>query len=346
VIIGGERVSPSHVKIWQTHVGDYPQLINTYGPTEGTVVATGYTIPADSNIQHEVPIGKPIAKVQTYVLDANLQPLPIGVAGELHIGGMGVARGYLNRSELTAEKFIPNPFSNESDSRLYKTGDLVRYLRDGNIEFIGRIDNQVKIRGFRIELGEIESVLNNHPQINQAVVIVREDISGNKSLVAYVITKNESLTTKQLRELLFEKLPEYMVPAAFVTLDSLPLTPNGKLDKKALPAPDSSSIQLENFVPPSNPTEEILATIWENILGVEKVGIHHNFFELGGHSLLATQVISRINQAFSVEITLQSLFEKPTIAGLEERIKTLEWLRESQEASVTNAVNEMEEVEF
>ena len=346
VIIGGERVSPEHVKIWQKHVGDYPQLINTYGPTEGTVVTTAYLIAANSNIQHEVTIGKAIANVQTYVLDTNLQPFPIGVSVELHIGGMCLARGYLNRQELTAEKFIPNPFSNQPDSRLYKTGDLVRYLQDGNIEFLGRIDNQVKIRGFRIELGEIESLLNTHPQINQAVVIASEDINSNKRLVAYVVTKNESLTTKQLREFLKSKLPEYMLPAAFVTLDYLPLTPNGKVDKKALLAPDSSSIQLENFVPPSNPTEEILASIWENVLGVEKVGINDNFFELGGHSLLATQVISRTRQAFSVEITLQSLFEKPTIAGLSDRIQTLVWLKESQSENIKVNENEMEEIEL
>ncbi|MEO0687823.1 MAG: phosphopantetheine-binding protein, partial [Cyanobacteria bacterium J06649_11] len=247
----------------------------------------------------------------------------------------------------TAERFIPNPFSNEPDSYLYKTGDLVRYLPDGNITFIGRIDNQVKIRGFRIELGEIETIINTHPQVNQAVVIASEGINSDKRLVAYVVTKNESLTTKQLREFLFSKLPEYMVPAAFITLETIPLTPNGKVDRKALPIPDKSSIQLENnFVLPSNPTEEILATIWENVLSIEKVGIHDNFFELGGHSLLATQVISRARQAFSVEITLQSLFEKPTIAGLSERIQTLIWLKESQSENIKVNDNEMEEIEL
>ncbi|MDY6899688.1 MAG: non-ribosomal peptide synthetase, partial [Cyanobacteriota bacterium] len=347
VIIGGERVSPEHVKIWQTHVGDYPQLINTYGPTEATVVATVYPITSNLNIHSEVPIGKPIANVQTYVLDRNLQPLPIGIKGELHIGGIGLARGYLNRPELTKEKFIPNPFLNSPWERLYKTGDLVRYLPDGNIEFLGRIDNQVKIRGFRIELGEIESVLNTHAQVNQAVVIAREDIPVNKRLVAYLVTKNETLTTKQLRQFIKSKLPEYMVPSAFVILDKLPFTPNGKVDTKALPVPDKSSIQLENnFVPPSNPTEDILATIWSNILGVEKIGIHDNFFELGGHSLLATQVISRIRQEFSVEMPLKSLFEKPTISGLSDSIQTLVWLQESQSENITVNEDEMEEIEF
>ena len=293
-----------------------------------------------------ISIGKPIANTQIYILNKNLQPVPIGVPGELCIGGVGVARGYLNRPELTSYKFIQNPFSNSKSERLYKTGDLARYLPDGNIEFLGRIDNQVKIRGFRIETGEIESVLNTHPLVNQTLVIVREDIPGDKRLVAYLVT-NESLTTKQLREFLKSKLPEYMVPSAFVTLDSLPLTPNGKVDKKALPAPDLSSINLENnFVPPSNSTEEILVNIWADLLSFKKVGIHDNFFELGGHSLLATQVISRARQVFSVEISLKSLFEKPTISGLSDSIQTLLWLKKSQEVSIDNTDDEMEEIEL
>ena len=322
VIIGGERVSPEYVKTWQTHVGDYPQLINTYGPTEATVVATAYPIAANSNIDSEVPIGKPIANIQTYVLDRNLQPLPIGVRGELHIGGIGVARGYLNRPELTREKFIPNPFTNSTTERLYKTGDLVRYLSDGNIEFLGRIDNQVKIRGFRIELGEIESLLNTHPQVNQAVVLVREDIPGNKRLVAYLVTKNESLTTKQLREFLTSKLPEYMVPSAFVTLDTLPLTTNSKVDRKALPFSDSISRENE-YVAPRTQSEETIANIFASVLRVQNVGIHDNFFELGGHSLLATQLISRLREAFSLEIPLRIVFESPTVAQLDQSLTEL-----------------------
>ncbi|MEM6404953.1 MAG: condensation domain-containing protein, partial [Cyanobacteria bacterium P01_D01_bin.116] len=225
-------------------------------------------------------------------------------------------RGYLNRQELTAEKFIPNPFSNQPNSRLYKTGDLVRYLSDGNLEFLGRIDNQVKIRGFRIELGEIESVLNTHPQINQAVVIVREDIPGNKNLVAYIVTKNEFLTTKQLREYTKKQLPEYMIPAVFVTLDSLPLTPNSKIDRRRLPSPDISQASETTFVAPKTDTEEQLAKIWSQVLGIEKIGIYDNFFELGGHSLKATQVISRIQKNFFLELPLRHLFESPTVAKL------------------------------
>ena len=352
VVIGGEKLLLESVRIWQQYVKQFCkhqklQLINTYGPTETTVSATLYKIGlSNSSKLDEIPIGHPLSHVKTYILDQHLQPVPIGVVGELHIGGESLAKEYLNRGELTREKFIPNPFSNSTSERLYKTGDLARYLPDGNILFIGRIDNQVKMRGFRIELGEIESILNTHPQVNQAVVIDREDIPGNKRLVAYVVTSHE-FTTKQLREFLRSKLPEYMVPSAFVTLDKLPLTPNGKVDRKALPAPDSSSIQLENnFVPPSNSTEETLATIWADILGIEKVGIHDNFFELGGHSLLATQVISRTRQAFSMEISLKSLFEKPTILGLSDSIQTLLWLKESQEVTTDTTDNDMEEIEL
>jgi acyl carrier protein len=237
------------------------------------------------------------------------------VPGELHIGGDGLARGYLNRPELTAAKFIKNPFG-KSD-KLYKTGDLVRYLPDGNIEFLGRIDHQVKIRGFRIELGEIETVLTQHPSLRETVVIAREDLPGDKRLVAYVVPQQQQPHSSELRSFVQERLPNYMVPSAFVFLDALPLTPNGKVDHRALPAPDASSSQLDTeFVPPSNPTEELLATIWAEVLGVERVGIHDNFFELGGHSLLATRVISQSNQAFSVELSLRHIFETPTVAGL------------------------------
>ncbi|MCP2731317.1 amino acid adenylation domain-containing protein, partial [Symplocastrum sp. BBK-W-15] len=242
VIIGGERVLPESVKIWQESVGNYPQLMNTYGPTEGTVVATIYPIKTEIAIKKEVPIGRAIANVQTYILDQNLQPLPIGIPGELHIGGTGLARGYFNRPELTAEKFIPNPFEKSKVTlqkskldRLYKTGDLARYLPDGNIEFIGRIDNQVKIRGFRIELGEIEAVLIQHPDIQETVVIAREDIPGDKRLVAYIVSQKQTAPNlDELRRFLKEKLPDYMVPNAFVILEVLPLTPNGKLDRRAL----------------------------------------------------------------------------------------------------------------
>jgi len=269
-----------------------------------------------------VPIGRPIANTRVYVLDGWLQPVPVGVPGELYIGGDGLACGYLNQPELTSGKFIPNPFSNEPGVRLYKSGDLVRYLPDGNVEFLGRIDNQVKIRGFRIELGEIEAVLGQHPFVKEAIVIAREAKSGDKRLLAYVVlSEKSSIATSNMRNFLKEKLPDYMVPSAFVMMDALPLTPNGKVDRSALPEPDSWQPGTEDcYVAPSTPIEEMLAGIWCDVLGLKKVGIHDNFFELGGHSLLATQVMSRLRKAFQVEIPLRSLFEMSTIAGLAIRI--------------------------
>jgi amino acid adenylation domain-containing protein len=312
------------------------QVFNLYGPSEDTTYSTFALVKKGSSI---VTIGCPIANTQIYLLDEKLQPVPIGVPGELYIGGDGLARGYLNRPDLTAEKFIPNPFSNEPGSRLYKTGDLACYLPDGNIKFIGRIDNQVKIRGFRIELGEIEAVLAQHPDVLQAVVIVREDNPGNKYLAAYLVPKLEALspasppTISELRSFLKAKLPDYMIPGAFVFLEAMPLTPNGKIDRRALPAPDTSHRELEDkFVAPSTPTEEIVAAIWAEVLGLQQVGINDNFFDLGGHSLLATQIISRIREAFKIELPLRHLFEAPTIASLGHSIETAREA-ESQEQS-------------
>jgi amino acid adenylation domain-containing protein len=302
------------------------ELHNLYGPTEAAIDVTFWQCHPQDNLQI-VPIGRPIANTQIYILDKHLQPVPIGVAGELYIGGDGLARGYLNRPELTQEKFIPNPFDksnfNTQKSKLYKTGDLARYLPDGNIEFLGRIDHQVKIRGFRIELGEIEAVLNTHSQIQQAVVIATEDIASNKRLVAYLVTRDESLTTNQLHEFLKQKLPEYMVPSTFVTLDTLPLTPNGKVDRKALPVPDGEISREHEYVAPRTASEEIIANIFASVLGVQNVGIHDNFFELGGHSLLATQLISRLRVDWDVEIPLRAVFESPTIAQLEPTLTQL-----------------------
>ncbi|NJO96593.1 MAG: amino acid adenylation domain-containing protein [Pleurocapsa sp. CRU_1_2] len=297
------------------------ELHNLYGPTEAAIDVTYWQCQPQEKLQL-VPIGRPIANTQIYLLDQNLQPVPIGVAGELHIGGDGLARGYLNRSELTKEKFIPNPFASSLSQRLYKTGDLARYLPDGNIEYLGRIDHQVKIRGFRIELGEIEAVLGNYPQIQQGVVIAREDIPGSKSLVAYIVTRGESLSTNQLREFLSSKLPEYMVPNIFVSLDTLPLTPNGKVDRKALPAPEGKIALEQEYVAPRTPNEEMIVKIFSSVLGVSKVGIYDNFFEIGGHSLLATQVVSRLREAFQIDLPLRSLFERATVAQLAEYITT------------------------
>ncbi|NMF64063.1 non-ribosomal peptide synthetase [Brasilonema octagenarum UFV-E1] len=324
VLIGGEKALKTQLTIWQKYATNSVRLVNTYGPTETTIVATKCDLSELASA--EVPIGSAIPNVQTYVLDNHLQPVPIGVVGELYIGGVGVARGYLNRPDLTADKFISNPYSQEPIARLYKTGDLVRYLSNGNLEFIGRIDHQVKIRGFRIELGEIEAVLNQYPGVREVVVLDREDIPGEKRLVAYVVPDQEQpITTSELRRFLKEKLPEYMVPSAFILLDKLPLTPNGKVDRLALPAPDGIRPELEEtFVAPRNPVEEVLALIWSEVLRVEQVGIYDNFFELGGHSLLATQVLSRLRDIFQVELPLHVLFEATTVAKLSQHLIALE----------------------
>jgi amino acid adenylation domain-containing protein len=293
-------------------------FLNTYGPTEATVIVTSGTIAPltmDSSAPH---IGRPLDNTQIYILDRRLQPCPVGVSGELYIGGDNLARGYLNRPELTAEKFVPSPFSEVPGARLYKSGDLAKYRPDGKIEFIGRIDHQVKIRGFRIELGEIEATLLQHPKLEAAIVIAREDRPSEKRLVAYVVARpGVAMAGGELRDFLSERLPEYMIPMAFVELPFVPLTQNGKVDRRALPAPDYElAADHADFVPPRTPLEESLAGMWGLLLGVERVGINQNFFESGGHSLLATQLISHAREAFEVELPLRDFFESPTIAGL------------------------------
>jgi acyl-CoA synthetase (AMP-forming)/AMP-acid ligase II/acyl carrier protein len=290
-------------------------LWNMYGPTETTIWSAVNKL---DDKEGPVLIGFPIANTQIYILDQHLQPVPVGVPGELHIGGDGLARGYLNRPELTAERFIPNPFNDMMGSRLYKTGDLAKYLPDGNIEVLGRLDFQVKVRGFRIELGDIESALEQHPAVKDAIVLASEDDPGGKRLVGYIVSKEiMEFSIIELRNYLKEKLPEYMVPSAFVSLKELPLTPNGKVDRKALPVPDKERPELgEAFVAPRTPMEERLAEIWSQVLDLDQVGINDNFFDLGGHSLLATQVISRVINTFRVKVSLRSLFQAPTVADM------------------------------
>jgi amino acid adenylation domain-containing protein len=327
VIIGGEKAIPERLIQWQGTAGGEIRLLNTYGPTEGTVVATIEDLTEWTPLlasAREVPIGRPIANIQTYILDKRLNPTPIGVPGELHIGGAGLARGYRNRADLTAEKFIPDPFTGRVGARLYKTGDIARFLADGKIAFVGRIDAQVKIRGFRIELGEIEAVLREHPGVRDVSVIARNDASAER-LVAYVVPERDvSVSVSELRHTLKKKLPEYMVPSSYVLLESLPLTAGGKLDRRGLPEPGQTRPDQDNpFIPPATREEEIIAGIWARVLRLDRVGIHDNFFDLGGHSLLATQVVSRMKDAFRVELPLRVVFEHPTVAGLAERLEAI-----------------------
>lgn len=322
LLFGGEAVELHSVKEILKH-NSPARLLHVYGPTESTTFATWYQTQSLPEDAATAPIGRPLANTQVYLLDRNLQPAPVGVVAELLIGGDGLARGYLNRPELTAEKFIPNPFSVEAGARLYRTGDLARYWPDGAIEFLGRLDHQVKIRGFRIELAEIESVLTQHPAVREAAVLARESASDEKRLTAYVaLEPGAAPTGAELRSFLRQKLPEYMTPSVFVELDALPLTPNGKVDRRALPAPDSMRSELAGtWVAPRTLVEEALAGIFSKVLGAAQVSIHDSFFDLGGHSLLATQALSRVREAFQVELPLRSLFEAPTVAGLAERVE-------------------------
>jgi acyl-coenzyme A synthetase/AMP-(fatty) acid ligase/acyl carrier protein len=295
------------------------KVYDLYGPTEATVYATC----AFRSMNRPATIGRPISHTRVYLLDEYLQPVPVGLPGELYIGGDGLARGYLNRPELTKEKFIPSPFPQET-GRLYKTGDLARYRPDGNIEFLGRKDYQVKVRGFRIELREIETVLRQHPSVEGVAVIASKDAQGEQRLVAYShLTPDDEANPADLRAWLQTKLPDYMVPSIFVALPALPLTPNGKVDRKALPAPEAVQSSKEDFVAPSTSAQRVLADIWSEVLGLEKIGVHDNFFELGGHSLKSIQVISRLQEEIQVELSMGDFFEEPTLGGLAQRIEAI-----------------------
>jgi len=331
----GEALPPDLARQWLSYYPNTP-LINAYGPTECSDDVTHYPfteLPAAEVVR--IPIGHPIANLQLYVLDARLRPVPIGVPGELYVGGVGVGRGYLHEPRKTAQAFIPDPFSSEPGARLYRTGDLVYYCPDGSLEFLGRIDHQVKVRGFRIELGDIETVLISHPEVHEAVVLAREEEPGDKRLVAYVVPNDgRDPAIGELRHFLRDNLPEYMVPSAFVTLETLPLTPNGKVDRRALPSPDGTNSELEDaFVAPRTPAEETLAEIWAQVLGLERVGVHNDFFALGGHSLLATQVISRARQAFQIELPVRILFEASTVADLAEGIESVRMVTQDSQVS-------------
>ncbi|MBV6623046.1 MAG: amino acid adenylation domain-containing protein [Rivularia sp. (in: Bacteria)] len=321
ILSGGEALSQDlAIKLIEKSAAVW----NLYGPTETTIWSTVFQVKSNHLSKSLVPIGRPIANTEIYILDRQLQLVPVGVSGELYIGGAGLSRGYLNRANLTNKKFIDSKFDDNLNSKLYKTGDLVRYLADGNIEYLGRIDNQVKVRGFRIELGEIETSIKQHSTVQEAVVVAREDILGNQQLVAYVVTTSSADTSQfivELRQYLHSKLPQFMIPSAFMLLDKLPLTLNGKVDRKSLPSPDLSQLEKQtNCAKPRTSIEERLVKIWSQILNIETIGIYDNFFNLGGHSLLATQVMSRIRDELNVNIPLRCLFESPNIAGLAENI--------------------------
>jgi amino acid adenylation domain-containing protein len=301
------------------------EILNHYGPTETTVGSLTLWLGREWKADERsvtVPIGRPIANTKAYLLDAHQQPVPIGVVGELYLAGAGVARGYLNHPELTTERFLADPFTADTGGRMYRTGDLARYRPDGAIEFLGRGDDQVKVRGFRIELGEIESALVEHPGVRQAAVLARQEENGQKRLVAYLVVRRDQVPGETtLREYLKERLPDYMMPSAFVVLDKLPLNANGKIDRQSLPAPEDVS-SARAYVPPSSATEKVVAGIWEEVLQVQQVGVQDDFFKLGGHSLLATQVVSRVREHFKVEVSLRTLFEKPTVSALAEAVQT------------------------
>jgi acyl-coenzyme A synthetase/AMP-(fatty) acid ligase/aryl carrier-like protein len=291
---------------------------NMYGPTETTIWSAVLEVKAGEG---PVPVGHPIANTELLVLDQELQLVPIGVPGELHIAGLGLARGYHNRPELTAEKFISNPFRQEPGAKMYKTGDLVSRRPDGTLEFLGRLDNQIKLRGFRIELGEIENVLGNHPGVVQGVVSLREDVAGEKRLIGYIVpAKGTAPSMAELRDFLVKKLPAYMAPAAYVTLDAMPLTPNGKIDRGALPAPNWSKQQDGiAYAEPRNPEEETMARIWAEVLRLERVGINDNLFELGADSLHVFQITSRANKA-GIAVTPRQILQRRTIAAIFEQL--------------------------
>ncbi|MGZ5015804.1 MAG: non-ribosomal peptide synthetase, partial [Methylobacter sp.] len=341
VICSGEALPADLVMRFQEKLP--AELHNLYGPTEASVDVS-YWACVPGSIDSAIPIGRPIANISLYILDRQLNPVPVGTPGELHIGGIGLGRGYLKRPGLTAEKFIPNPFE-QNGSRLYKTGDLVRYRPDGNIDYLGRIDHQVKIRGFRIELGEIEARLLEIPAVKEAVVIAREDQPGDKRLAAYLVAA-DSIDVEALKARLKDTLPDYMIPGAFVLLDSMPLSANGKLDRKRLPQPDRVGTAEQAYVAPRTATEAILTGIWAEVLGVEQVGVEDNFFELGGHSLLATQLVSRLCNTFKIELPLKMLFEASTVEKLAEKVDWALWASNFADKARSEDETNYEEIEL
>jgi len=348
VIIGGDVLQAESLQFWSKTPFKSVRLLNAYGPTETTITATTYEVSAvlDQALNwRRIPIGRPTPNRRVYILDKYGNPVPVGVHGELHIGGGGLSLGYLGHPELTAKKFIPDPFASIPQAKMYKTGDLTTFRADSNIEFIGRVDDQVKVRGFRVEPGEVEAILNEHPEIHEASVVTRQDKNGDKQLIAYVVPTGSSKPSQgDLVRYLQARLPHYMIPAAFITLTALPLTPGGKVDRQALPQPDNLRPELDStYSAPRDPIETDLCKMWAEVLGVDKVGIYDNFFELGGHSLMATQVTARVREMFNVDVPLRELFEAPTIASLAEMI-THRLIEREDEAGLVEALAELEEM--
>jgi amino acid adenylation domain-containing protein len=324
VVVGNEKTLSTTVESWRQIVGNRIEWSNAYGPTETTVTASNYE-PCETGAAHlrthAAPIGRPIANAELYVLDARQQLVPVGVAGEIYVGGAGVARGYHHRPALTAERFLPHPYARLPGARLYRTGDLGRFLPDGNVEFLGRADEQVKVRGFRVEVGEIEAVLRQHPQVREGAVAAYDDEHRGVRLVAYVVPRNPEAEMSDLREFLREQLPEYMVPSAIVRLEVFPLTPNGKLDRKALPAPNGAGHETDGpYVAPRSELERLIADVWREALGVERVGVGDNFFNLGGHSLLLIRVNNHLRESLRMELPVVELFKYPTVSALAEHL--------------------------
>jgi acyl-CoA synthetase (AMP-forming)/AMP-acid ligase II/acyl carrier protein len=319
VIVSGEVLSRELQDRFYSRMRS--RLHNLYGPTEAAVDVTHWECRRDDP-REIVPIGQPIANTQIYILDG-LNPVAVGQIGELCIGGDGLARGYLNRPKLTAERFIPDPFIRRPEARLYRTGDAARYLADGNIEFVGRLDDQVKVRGYRIEPGEIESVVKGRDEVRECVVVVKEQESGEKQLVAYVVLRTPgAFGVEELREYLRRQLPEYMVPTAIVVLESLPLTPNGKVDRKALPTPEAGLAELDQqYVAPRSEIERMVADVVSEVLQVQQVGIHADLFRLGAHSLSMMRIASRLSEAFDAQLPLQAVFDSPSVAAMAEIIE-------------------------
>jgi surfactin family lipopeptide synthetase A len=326
VIVGGEKASASVLQEWRKLAAGRVRWINTYGPTEASVIVASYE-PTGHVIPTPLPIGRPVANMRIHILDSHLQPVPVGISGELHVGGPGVARGYLNRPEQTEQKFIADPFSVEAGERLYKTGDNARFLPNGDIEFLGRTDDQVKVHGFRVEMGEVEAILGQHPGVHEPVVVAREDERGEKVLTAYFVAAEPGPKAAEIRTFLKDKLPEYMVPSAFVRLSAMPLTPNGKVDRRALPAPQPADSLAASgaFTAPKDEVEARMVKVWESILGVQPIGTRQSFFELGGHSLMAVRLMHRIEQIFGKRMPITTLFQAPTIEQLAELVRHEGW---------------------